>query len=270
MDRDKIKEYYHTEIEKNRLDLDYFKLEGVRTKEIIGRFLNTKHLKITDIGGGAGFYSFWLQSLGHRVSLVDLSPKNIDLANEYAATHGVALAFCGIGDATHLAFQDNEFDIALLLGPLYHLTEKEERVRALQEAKRVIKPGGIVLTAFISRYASLFDGFRRDLIKDDGFEKILLNDLRGGIHLNDTGNLEYFTTAFFHTPQEMRDEIAESGLKFEKLVAVESAGWLIDNLSEKIKDESYRKKIQKIINLVESNADLIAMSPHIIGIARKI
>ncbi|MER3328921.1 MAG: hypothetical protein RIF34_05025, partial [Candidatus Kapaibacterium sp.] len=163
-----------------------------------------------------------------------------------------------------------EFDIALLLGPLYHLTEKEERAKAIQEAMRVIKRGGIIIAAFISRYASLFDGLRRDLVKDDCFEKILLNDLQHGVHMNDTDNLEYFTTAFFHTPQEIKDDLSEEGLKFEKLVAVESAGWLIDNLSEKIKDEVSGAKIRKIINIIESNTDIIAMSPHIIGIARKV
>src|SRR5438045_9078903 len=120
MDQDKIKEYYSTEIEKNRLDLDYFKLEGIRTKEIIARFLKEKNLKIVDIGGGAGFYSFCLQALGHSVSLVDLSPKNIELANQYAASHGITLESCRIGDATQLAFPDNEFDIVLLMGPLYY------------------------------------------------------------------------------------------------------------------------------------------------------
>jgi hypothetical protein len=54
------------------------------------------------------------------------------------------------------------------------------------------------------------------------------------------------------------------------LVAVESVGWLIDNLPEKIQDEGYLSRIQKIVNLIESNTDLIALSPHIIGIARKI
>ena len=269
MDQDKINEYYGNEIEKNRLDLDYFKLEGIRTKEITARFLKTKNLKIVDVGGGAGFYSFWLQSLGHRVSLVDLSPKNIDLANHYAAKHGTTLESCSIGDATHLTFSDNEFDIVLLMGPLYHLIEKEERVKALNEARRVVKPGGIVFVACISRYASLFDGFRRDLIKDDRFEKILLKDLQDGIHLNDTDNPEYFTTSFFHTPQEIRNEISESGLNLEKLVAVESVGWVIDEFTEKVKDQHYWDKIHKIITSIESNTDLIAMSPHIIAIARK-
>jgi hypothetical protein len=66
---------------------------------------------------------------------------------------------------------------------------------------------------------------KRDLIKDDRFEKILMDDLQTGIHLNETDNPEYFTTAFFHTPQGIRKEIADSGLELEKLVAVESIAW---------------------------------------------
>ena len=270
MERDKIQEYYNTEIEKTRLDLDNFKLEGLRTKEIISRFLTPESLSIADIGGGAGFYSFWLQSLGHRVSLVDLSPKNVELANEYAKQHGTSLASCEVGEATALAFADNHFEMALLMGPLYHLTDKQQRVKALREVRRVLKPGGTIIAAVISRYASFMDGLRRDLVNDDRFEKILLDDLKTGVHLNATDNLDYFTTAFFHTPREIRSEVSESGLKLEKLVAVESAGWVIDNFTEKIKDQGYWAKIQKIIGSVESNEDLIAISPHIIAIARKV
>jgi ubiquinone/menaquinone biosynthesis C-methylase UbiE len=270
MDGNKIKAYYAQEIEKDRLNLDHFKLEGIRTKEIIRRYLVSDNLNIVDIGGGAGFYAFWLQSLGHRVSLIDLSPKNIALANDYAEKHQANLNVCRVGDATNLPFSDNEFDMALLLGPLYHLTEKEERIKALTEAKRVVKPGGMVLTAIISRYASLIDGFKRNLISDDRFEKILMDDLQNGVHKNDTDNLEYFTTAFFHTPQLIKEEISESGMKLEKLLAVESVGWLVDDLSEKMKDQSYWTKVHKIIGSIESNDDLLPMSPHIIAVAGKV
>jgi ubiquinone/menaquinone biosynthesis C-methylase UbiE len=181
MDTDKIKAYYSSEIEKNRLDTNYFKLEGIRTREIISRYLNGNPLKIVDIGGGAGFYSFWLKSMGHHVSMIDLSQTNINLASEYATTSKMSLDFCEVADATRLPFADNQFDVSLLLGPLYHLTEKQDRVQALREAKRVLKPGGTLVAAVISRYASLFDGLRRDLINDDRFEKILLNDLHSGI-----------------------------------------------------------------------------------------
>ena len=75
MSREEIKKFYSNEMEKDRLELELFKLEGIRTKEIISRFLSKKPMDIADIGGGAGFYAFWLQALGHHVSLIDLSPK---------------------------------------------------------------------------------------------------------------------------------------------------------------------------------------------------
>ena len=269
MDRDSIKKYYNGGIEKNRLDLDIFRLEGIRTKEIIERFLTKQGLNILDVGGGAGFYSFWLARLGHHVSLVDLTPRNIELAGEYAKQHQLSLLTCETGDATNLNFKDDQFDIVLLLGPLYHLTEEQERIKALSEARRVLKPGGILLAAIISRYASLIDGLKRNLITDDHFEKILIHDLQTGIHLNETGNPEYFTSSFFHTPVQITNEIIKSGLEFEKLVAIESVGWIVDDLNERWQDERYRNKIQRIINIVEANEDLISMSPHIMAIARK-
>lgn len=269
MDPNKINQYYASEIEKDRLELEFFMLEGIRTKEIISTYLSKDSMNIIDIGGGAGYYSFWLQEKGHRVTLVDLSPKNIELAQVEALATGILLAEMRTGDATSLDFKDEEFDMALLCGPLYHLTNKEERLKALSEAKRVLKPNGILLAAVISRYASLFDGFKRDLVEDDDFEKILIHDLQTGIHLNPTQNPEYFTTAYFHTPSEIKSEISESDLKLDKLIAIESFGWFVDDLKAKSGDSTYMNKLQKIINMVETNEDILAMSPHIMAIARK-
>jgi ubiquinone/menaquinone biosynthesis C-methylase UbiE len=269
MERDKIKEFYSNEMEKDRLELELFKLEGIRTKEIINRFLSKSTMDIADIGGGAGFYAFWLQESGHNVSLVDLSPRNIELANERSLKTSIRLTKCQTGDATNLDIADEQFDLVLLLGPLYHLINKEERVKALSEAKRIVKPKGFVLSAVISRYASLFDGFKRDLIADDQFEKLLVDDLNTGVHLNETGNPEYFTTAYFHTPAEIKQEILESGLQLKNLVAVEGFGWIIDNFAKKAEDKNYMNKLNKMISMLETNEDLIAMSQHIIAVAQK-
>jgi SAM-dependent methyltransferase len=227
-------------------------------------------MNIADIGGGSGFYAFWLQASGHQVSLIDLSPRNIELSKEYSKKTGIQLTACQTGDATNLEMADEQFDLVLLLGPLYHLINRDERVKALSEAKRVLRPGGFVLSAVISRYASLFDGFKRDLVVDDAFEKMLVDDLNTGIHLNETGNPEYFTTAYFHTPGEIKKEVAESGLQFEKLIAVESFGWIIDSFAKKSVDSNYMNKLHKFINKVETNDDLIAMSQHIIAVGRKV
>jgi ubiquinone/menaquinone biosynthesis C-methylase UbiE len=263
---DKIKEYYAHGIEKDRLEQ---KLEGIRSKEIIERYLGKDNLDIIDIGGGAGYYSFWLQSKGHRITLVDLSSENIELVKKHSQSSGIQLSKIEECDARNLKFNDGQFDIALLFGPLYHLTGRQDRLKALTEAKRVVKPGGIILCAIISRYASLFDGFKRDLVNDWQFEKLLKADLVTGIHLNETDNLEYFTTAFFHTPAEIKEEISESGLHFEKLIAVESFGWVIDSFEKKSKDSTYMNRLLHFIKAVESNDDLMEMSPHIIAVAQK-
>lgn len=269
MNKNKIQQYYALEIEKNRLDTDLFALEGIRTKEIISRYLSKDGMDIIDIGGGAGYYSFWLQEKGHQATLVDLSPVNIELVKKHSQKTGVQLTASGIGDATDLKFKEEQFDLVLLLGPLYHLTDKEDRLKALSEAKRVLKPGGTLLAAVISRYASLFDGFKRGLIADDEFEKILIADLTTGVHLNETENVEYFTTAYFHTPSEIKNEITASELKFDKLIAIESFGWIMDDATVKSQDSIYMNKLRKVINLVETNADIMAMSPHIMAVASK-
>src|SRR6478609_366694 len=262
MDREKIKHFYSHALEENRLESEEFKLEGLRTKEIISRYLSNNKLEILDIGGAAGFYSFWLQEQGHHVSLVDLSPTNIELAKKRSASSGVILSKMDVGDATNLKYPNQQFDIVLLLGPLYHLTDRRERISALAEVKRVLKPGGILIAAFISRYASLIDVFLKDLVIDDKFFQLLKTDLLTGVHLNDTDNLNYFTTAYFHTPNEIKSEVSESGLTFEKLIAVESFGWTVKNFKEKENNKSYMNKLFEVIQLVETNEDLIATSPH--------
>ncbi|KAA2243339.1 class I SAM-dependent methyltransferase [Chitinophaga agrisoli] len=269
MHKDTILKFYAGGMEKDRLEQPDFLLEGLRTKQIISRYLTSRPLNILDIGGGTGVYSFWLKQLGHNVHLVDLSPEHIAWASEYAHKHNVQLDSCSVGDATHLDLEKDQFDIVLLLGPLYHLTERQDRIKALIEAKRVLKKGGVLLAAVISRYASLFDGFRHDLIQDDEFEKLVIQDLKTGIHVNTTDNPQYFTTASFHTPAEIKQEIADSGLDLVSLTAIESVGWMIGDLEQKIGDQRYNDKVQRLIALIESNEDLIALSPHIMAVTTK-
>ena len=126
MDRHTIKDYYAHEIEANRLDMEVFKLEGIRTKEIIERYIQKENLEVLDIRGGAGYYSFWLHEKGHHVSLVDLSPANIELAKGRSQSSGVSLKRTETGDAVNLNFSNEQFDVVLLLGPLYHLPDRDE------------------------------------------------------------------------------------------------------------------------------------------------
>lgn len=269
MEKDKIKDYYAHDIEAHRLDSEFFKLEGIRTKEIIERYLSKSNSEILDVGGGAGHYSFWLQNKGHQVTLLDLTPRNIELAHMHSAASGIKLKDTKVGDATSLPFSDNLFDVVLLLGPLYHLTDRRERVKAIAEAKRVLRPGGVMLAAVISRYASVFDGFQRDLVFDNQFFKLMTDDINAGIHKNVTNNLEYFTTAYFHTPAQIQSEVIESGLTFQKLIAIESFGWIVKKFKEKLNDPSYMNRMLSTIRLLEENQDLMAMSLHFMAVGAK-
>ena len=131
------------------------------------------------------------------------------------------LASAQVADARSLPFADASADAVLMLGPLYHLTEREDRLRALGEALRVLRPGGVVFAAAISRFASLVDGLRGSLFDDPAFASVVERDLAYGQHRNDTGDARYFTTAFFHHPAELAEEIAGSGLTLVDLFAVE-------------------------------------------------
>lgn len=265
-----IERHYNSIEEKDRLTGGIGLLEGERTRIIISKHLGTAPMTILDAGGAAGIYSFWLASLGHQVTLFDITPKHIASANEaqQRATH--KLAAIRQGDARDLsAFDDAYFDMVLLMGPLYHLTEKNERRQALQEAFRVLRPGGKLIAAGIQRYASLYDGFYRGLIDDPYFVSILLQDLKDGQHRNPQNDQPYFTTAFFQLPAEMKQEASHAGFTVIETVAVEGPGWFVSNFDERWQDENKRKQLLDIIELVSHDENLLNITQHYLVIAKK-
>ena len=261
--------YYNSGIEFDRLQKDVFQLERERTKEIITRYLPQSKKKILDIGGGAGFYSFWLKGLGHEVHLVDPVEINVNKANHSDKDLKVPLDSCKTGDARKLDYKDNSIDIILFMGPLYHLVEKEERIAALLEAKRVLKTGGLIFCAGISRYASMLEGYFHEFIKDPDFFQIVDQDIETGQHRNLTNKLEYFTTAYFHMPGELEAEVVEAGFEVEKMLAVDSFGWLLPDFEKKWNDAHYKTLLMESIRRVEDNRELMSMSAHFLAVGRK-
>lgn len=262
-----ILDYYNQGGEQNRLLNASGKLELARTQEIILRYLPPAPGVILDIGGGAGIYALWLAELGYQVHLRDLIPLHIEQA--LAASQQQPLASAQLGDARQLEFDDNSADMVLLLGPLYHLTERSERVQALKEAHQVLRPSGLLFAAIISRYASLFDGIARGFIADPYFAEILERDLTDGQHRNPQNRQSYFSTAYFHQPNELRDEIAEAGLRLETILPVEGPGWLTPNFDEFWEDPEKRERLLHFIRKIEADPTILSASPHIITVSRK-
>src|SRR5262249_50314644 len=134
-----IAAHYAEGHEATRLFYGRGQLERTRTQELLRRHLPAPPAAILDVGGGAGVYAFWLAAEGYEAHLIDLVPLHVEQARRASEMPGAApLASVRLGDARQLEQPDGSADAVLLLGPLYHLTERTDRVLALTEAKRVV------------------------------------------------------------------------------------------------------------------------------------
>jgi ubiquinone/menaquinone biosynthesis C-methylase UbiE len=150
-----IHRYYAQGREHSRLSQGENRLEHLRTQELLTRYLPKPPATIYDVGGGAGVYALWLAEQGYDVHLLDAMPLHIEQALQAAKELGSTLKDAVVGDARHLPYPDSSADAVLLLGPLYHLTKREDRLQALDEVKRVLKSGGLLFAAAINRLTSI-------------------------------------------------------------------------------------------------------------------
>jgi SAM-dependent methyltransferase len=253
-------------------------LELLRTREILRRHLPEAPGRILDVGGGTGVHAQWLAADGYEVHVVDPVPAHVAQAVQAAPAAPVApvgteapssgRVTAEVGDARRLSASDASVDAVLVLGPLYHLTDGADRVRALSEARRVVRPGGVIFAAAISRFASLFDGLARGRLFEPGFGDIVDRDLREGQHRNPTGRPEWFTTAYFHHPDELRREAEAAGLEVVEIVGVEGlAGWL-PQLDASFDSDQRREAILFSARAVEAEPTLLGLSAHLLLVAR--
>jgi len=264
-----IRAYYARGGEARRLFETHGLIERERTQEIILRHLPPPPAVILDVGGGPGAYACWLAARGYRVHLVDAMPLHVEQARQTSARQpGAPIASLRVGDAQRLEEADATVDAVLLLGPLYHLTERADRVAALREARRVTRPGGLLFAAGVGRYASLLSGVAEELLGDPDFAAIVARDLESGQHRNSTGK-DYFTTAFFHRPEELSSEIAEAGFDLLDLLGVEGPAWLLPDLERRWADGEERERLLQAARAVEREPTLLGLHPHVLAVARR-
>ena len=267
---EEIIEYYGHGAERGRLLGGEGELERVRTQELLGRYLPPAPAVVCDVGGAAGVYACRLAEQGYEVHLVDPVPLHVEQAREASAAQPEhPLASVQVGDARGLPFEDSSADAVLLLGPLYHLTERDDRVQALREARRVLKGGGVVLAAGISRFASVLDGLLKGFLGDPAFVHIVERDLAEGQHRNPTGRPGYFTTAYFHHPEEMAGEFTDAGLQHEATLAVEGPGWCAQPFADYWEDEARREQLLMAVRLLESEPSILGATGHMMAVGRK-
>lgn len=256
---DLIEHYGDGSTEQSRLDRSpHGRLEFRRTQELLRRHLTRPGARILDVGGATGVHAAWLAADGHAVHLLDVVPAHAAAA---ALLPGVTAE---VGDARFLPAADDSFDAVLLFGPLYHLVPAADRAAALAEAARVLRPGGQLFAAGISRYLSLMEkGANGSLTA--GTEPVLRHALTTGDHDERLS----FVTAHFHTADELRTEVAAAGLHDIDVYGVEGPVWpALDEAGLSAFDGLVDAAV-RCARLVESDPALVNASAHLLAVARK-
>jgi len=261
--------FYNQAPEESRLETDRSQLEKLRTQELILRHAPNPPGVVLDVGGAAGAYAFWLADCGFEVHLLDATPRLVDVARRRNEGAPSPLASCRVADARAHPVADNSASMILLLGPLYHLSDATDRRDALLEAIRVVQPGGVLFAAGISRFASALDGLSRELFRDPDFASIVARDLVDGHHLNPTGRLDYFTTAFFHHPDELRHEVTAAGFDLLNVYGIEGPSWMLPDFDERWNDPARRAIVLQVARALELEPSVLGCSAHLLAVGRK-
>ena len=250
--------YYTGGKELTRLGQGKGLLEAARTKELIARFLPAR-ASVLDVGGGPGYYAQWLASLGNSVHLVDPVTLHVEEARRRA---GEPASFTvSLGDARKLEQEDSTFDAVLLLGPLYHLTDRFDRTQALREAARVCRPGGYVLASAISRFAPALDGIREGwIVGDRAFETVRMNLEHGWRY---DGGETGWTTAYFHDADDLVQEAQDSGLQVIGVYGIEGPGWLMID-EKKWDDPVMQERLLWLALTCEEDPRMRMVSSHLL------
>lgn len=254
--------YYQRGDEDGRITSGPGRLELLRTQAVLTRTLPQPPATVLDVGGASGVYAAWLSDQGYDVRMVDPVPLHV----EQARARGVVAE---VGDVRSLDVADGSYDAVLALGPLYHLTERRDRILAWQEAGRVVRPGGVVVAAAISSFAPVHDGLMRDFFADARFTDIAERDLSEGQHRNDGADPRWFTTAYLHHPDELPGEVAEAGLVLDEIVAVEGVGQWFGDLDVMLDDPRRRADLLQWLARLEREPSLLGATGHLLAAARR-
>ncbi|WP_055715797.1 class I SAM-dependent methyltransferase [Streptomyces torulosus] len=260
--REEILAYYERGGENTRLAEGAGRLEFWRTQELLRRFLPDTPARVLDVGGGTGVHAAWLAGDGHEVAVVDPVPMHVERSG---LLPGVTAR---LGDARALPAEDAAYDVVLLLGPLYHLPERPERVRALAESRRAVRPGGVVVAATINRYAGLNDTLRQgNYFRPERRERTdaVAAD---GRHLASADDPD-FTTAYFADPAEVPGEFDAAGLVCEGQYGVEGVAWLMGDVDAWLDDPERREAVLAATRRIESEPSLLGTSGHVLTVGRR-
>ena len=283
-DFEKVKNYYRHFDEKNRLRNDNSgKLEFLMTMRILEKNLppvqgvenpegavvagaeraGGAEVSILDLGGGVGVYSFPLAKKGYKVTLADLSETLLAQANKQKKEEAVQnLISCDQVNATDLScYKDQSFDVVLLFGPLYHLTEKAEREKCISEVNRVLKKGGKVFASFIPHLSGSIALVQRFCWSPDQVDINILEEcFESGKfkNLSDKG----FQEGYYPASEEIENLFSANGFEKILLRSIRGFGYEKEDVIFKFKNKNVFSKILDLIDSTAEDKSIIEMCGH--------
>ncbi|MFF2061094.1 class I SAM-dependent methyltransferase [Streptomyces sp. NPDC058200] len=236
------------------------RMELVRTQELLRRFLPPAPARVLDVGGGTGIHAEWLVKDGYDVTLVDPVPRHVEAAS--------AVCPSAVGDARDLSEPSDSFDVVQLLGPLYHLPDATDRQKALAEAFRVARPGGMVAAAAINRYASLFEHVTYAHLHTNRIHDSVSKILETAVYDGARG----FALSYFHRAEELVAELVASGLADVQVFGIEGPAWSLVKATEQQPGEGPTDELiasaMDAARMAEPYPELLAASSHLLAVGR--
>jgi SAM-dependent methyltransferase len=263
-----IESYYDQQVEQEWGRLANHRMEFALTLRALAEHLRPPPARLLDCGGGPGRYALELAGWGHEVTLFDLSPLCLQAARQKAAEAGLALAGIEQGTAVDLSrFESGTFDGVLLLGPLYHLLQEDERRRALREVKRVLAPGGLLCAAFITRYAVIrFSAVYDPLwVLEDADRLAMLLDT--GVLRGRRSGQPGFLAHYVH-PREVAPLVESEGFEMITLLGAEGVLSMIEEKVNELSGAAWDAWVD-LNYQVADDPTILGCVGHLLAVARK-
>jgi len=257
--------YRNAQIEWNRLE--QHRMEFAVTMLALRTYLPRPPAKVLDVGGGPGRYAITLAKQGYTVTLVDLSDSCLQFARVKAREANVELNDYVCANATDLTpFSSENYDALMLMGPLYHLLSRGEREKAVAEAGRVLKLGGVVSASFITRYAPIRHAVKHDpnrlIERRLRYEQLLVSGVLGA---HDEG---HFTDAYFSHPSEIEPLMQRGGFVTLDLIACEGVTSMIDEKVNALGGEIWQRWVELNLRLGKDRT-VHGGAEHLLYVGRK-
>lgn len=256
MNEENLVKYYNKFNEDKRLKTRHGRVEFITTMKYIKEVLKYyDNPLILDIGAGTGAYSIPLSDEGYQVTAVELVKHNLKVIEKNSSKVRVIQ-----GNALDLKdISDKSYDVVLLFGPMYHLISEDEKVRALEEAKRVLKDNGVILVQYImNEYAVIRHGFKeREILSS-------LDKLDDSFHII-SDKLDLYS----YVRMEDIDKInRKAGLKRIKIISPDTVANYFREYINRLDEKEFEKFIEYHLTICE-RSDILGLCSHVLDIIKR-